>query len=61
MDIFLMMLRSACSCAESSGCVFFFFFTSFLVPLQEMRTFNSCSTPSLLVFVYCNELFGTKP
>lgn len=39
-----MVLRSVCSCAESTGVCFF---TSFLVPLQEMRTFNSYSIPHL--------------
>lgn len=31
-----------------------------LVPLQEVRMFNSYRTPSLLVFISSNELFGMK-
>lgn len=52
-----MVLRSVCSCAESTGVSVFL---RCLVPLQEVRMFNSYRTPSLLAFVSSKELFGMK-
>lgn len=54
---FLIVLRSVCSCAESTGVSVLL---RFLVPLQEVRMFNSYRTPPLLVFISSNELFGMK-
>lgn len=58
MDFFLVVLRSACSCAEITGLYSFYWFLGISARNEDTQQLQY--PPYLFAYIFSNELFGVK-